>query len=362
MIIANDLQKYLNSCRLAASDYRKAINPQHNRNMMNSFFRKVILPITLASLLAACENSSTPDKSWENAAKGVYSGSLSKDGKYAVIGSIHHGGSLWTANDGERKYDWNHQQGQYSNIIASGFSPEGAFALTADHQTMVLWDTATGESITFWTAPNEVMSVDLTPNGTYALLGLGDYSAVLFDVKRGGIQRTFYHTDRVRAVALSADGKLAITGSEDETARLWDMNTGKALFSWKHEGEVVTVAISPDGTKAFSVAKYDKAVLWDTSTGEEIGRLALTASALKRGQAFTTARFSADGKRILTGNSSRLVQLWDTKTLSKIASWEVPKRDPWKPTGASIVAVSFSDKNNEYYAIASNGFTHRLKL
>jgi len=335
--------------------------PRLTFGLLNVLFRKIIIPIIIVSLPTACENASKPDKSWESAVKGVYSAALSNDGQFSVVGSIHHGGSMWTVKNGERKFDWNHQQGQYTNIIASGFSPEGSFALTADHQTMVLWDTTSGAAITFWTAPNEVMSIDLTPNGNYALLGLEDYSAVLFDVKRGGIERTFYHTDRVRSVALSADGQLAITGSEDQTARLWDMNTGEALFNWKHDGEVVTVAITPDGKKAFSVAKYDKAMLWDIETGKAIGDLPLQASALKRGQAFTSAEFSADGKRLLTGNASRLVQLWDTKTLSKIASWELPKRDPWKPTSAAVVALSFSEKKNVYYAIASNGFTHRLK-
>jgi WD40 repeat protein len=312
-------------------------------------------------LLAACSDGSGPEQSWEVAVKGVYSGALSSDGQLSIIGSITHGGSLWETAKGERKFNWNHQQGQYSNIIASGFSPEGLFALTADHQTMVLWDTSTGKALTFWTAPNEVMAIDLTANGNFALLGLEDYSAVLFDVKRGGIQHTLHHRDRVRSVALSDDGRLAITGSEDQTAKLWDINTGKELFSWSHEDEVITVAIAPNGDKALSVAKYDKAMIWNTVSGAAVGELSLRPSAIKRGQTFTSAVFSADSRYLLTGNSDRVVQLWDTQTLKPVARWVVPKRDPWMPTSASIVAVSFSRANNQYYAIASNGYTHRLK-
>ena len=323
--------------------------------------RRFVPLLTLVLLAGGCDSGSSPDKSWETAVKGSYSAALSNDGKLSIIGSITHGGSLWDTARGERRFNWNHQQGQYSNIIASGFSPEGQFALTADHQTMVLWDTSSGQAITFWTAPNEVMSVDLSPNGNYALLGLEDYSAVLFDVKRGGIQRTFYHQDRVRSVALSDDGKRAISGSEDQTAKLWDVNSGEELFSWPHEDEVITVAITAAGDKALSVAKYDKAMIWDTQTGKAIGKLPLASTAIKRGQAFTSAAFSADGKLLLTGNSDRLVQLWDTSKLKELARWTVPKRDPWKPTSASVIAVSFSNKPKQYYAIASNGFSHRLK-
>lgn len=332
----------------------------HSNTNPAYIYCRFISLLLIALLSTGCDSGAAPSKSWETAVKGVYGASLSNDGKLSIIGSITHGGSLWDTARGERKFNWNHQQGEYSNIIASGFSPDGSFALTADHQTIVLWDTNSGKALTFWTAPNEVMSIDLTPAGNYALLGLEDYSAVLFDVKRGGIQRTFYHKDRVRSVALSDDGELAITGSEDQTARLWQVKSGEQLFSWQHEDEVVTVAIAPNGSKALSVAKYDKAVVWDTNSGKAIGKLPLVPTAIKRGQAFTSAAFSANSRLLLTGNSDRLVQLWDANKLKQLASWTVPKRDPWKPTGASIVAVSFSDKSNQYYAIASNGFTHRL--
>lgn len=328
--------------------------------MINNRPHLTYIPFILAlALFTGCSADDT-HKSWEHAYKGVYSAALSNDGTRGIIGSITHGGSLWDLQQGERRFDWNHKQGEYSNIIASAFSPEGSYALTADHQTMVLWNTQTGAALTFWTAPNEVMSVDLTREGNYALLGLEDYSAVLFDVKRGGIERSFYHTDRVRSVALSADGKLAISGSEDETARLWEVTTGKQLFLWQHGDEVVTVAMAPDGSKAFSVAKYDKAVIWNTQTGTAVAELPLKPTAVKRGQAYTSAEFSNDGQRLLTGNSDRQVQLWDTNTGKEIASWIVPKRDPWKPTGASIVALSFSNNANEFFAVASNGFTHLL--
>lgn len=315
----------------------------------------------LLGTIAGCDAGSAADKSWEVAVKGTYSASLSDDGRLATIGSIMHGGSLWQTERGERRFNWNHREGEYSNIIASGFSPDGRFALTADHQTMVLWSTESGKPLTFWTAPNEVHSLDLSASGNYALLGLGDFSVVLFDVKRGGIERSFYHENRVRSVALSDDGRLAVSGSDDQTAKLWDLQAGKALFTWQHDAEVLTVAISPRGGRALTVAKYDKAVVWDTATGKPVGELPLSSTAIKRGQAFVSAAFSADGRQLLTGNSDRLVQLWSVADMSLVAQWTVPKRDAWKPTGAAVVAVSFSVQDKQYFAVASNGFLHRLR-
>ncbi|WP_240472889.1 WD40 repeat domain-containing protein [Dasania marina] len=311
--------------------------------------------------LSACDAGKAPEHSVEVAVKGLYSGAISNDGKLSVIGSIHHGGSLWRSSQNERLYNWNHKQGEYSNIIASGFSPEGDFALTADHQTMVLWSTQSGKALTFWTSPSQVHDIALSNNGNFAFLGLHDDSAVLFDVKRGGVKRSFYHRNRVTAVALSDDGKLALTGSDDSDAKLWDVNSGKALFTWQHADEVVTVALTSTGDKAFTVAKYDKAALWDTQTGKLLGELPLRASSLRRGLSFTAAKFSSDGKQLLTGSSDRKVQLWDVKTLQPLASWTVPKRDLFKPTSASIVAVGFSAISGKYLALASNGFSHVLK-
>ena len=312
-------------------------------------------------LLNGCGQGQAPSKSIEVAVKGLYSGALSDDGKLGVIGSIHHGGSLWRTTQNERLFNWNHKAGDTTNIIASGFSPEGDYALTADHQTMVLWSTTDGKALTFWTAPNEVLDVDLTSNGNFAFLGLGDNSAVLFDVKKGGIKRSFYHNNRVSAVALSDDGQLALTGDDDGVAKLWDVQQGKMLFEWTHEDQIVSVALSPQGDKAVTVAKYDKAVVWNTQTGKAINQFDLALSMVRRGQAFTSIRFSNDGKQLLTGNSDRKVQLWDSKTLTELSSWTVPKRDPWKPTSASIVAVSFSATSKQYIALSSNGFSHTLK-
>ena len=319
------------------------------------------LTFFLSLALTGCDNGKSPAASIEQAAVGNYSAALSNDGHHALIGSINHGGSLWDLQQDERLYDWNHKKGEFTNIVACAFSPDGNYAITADHQTLVLWSTTDGKAMTYWSAPSDVLAVTLTTNGNYALLGLGDYTAALFNVKQGGVQRIFRHQDRVGSVSMSEDGHLALTGSEDQTAVLWNVDTGEALQRWQQDDDIVTVALSADGSKAFTVAKYDSAVLWDTSTGKKLGALPLRASAVKRGLAFTSARFSHDGNYLLTGDADRQVQLWDANTLQQIDLWTVPKRSLMKPTSAAVLAVAFADNDRTFYAVTSNGFTHRLR-
>jgi WD40 repeat protein len=65
--------------------------------------------------------------------------------------------------------------------------------------------------------------VAFSPDGRYALAGLDNNIAYLWDVKTGQELRQFIgHSGPVNAVAFSPDGNYILTGSEDGTARLWD--------------------------------------------------------------------------------------------------------------------------------------------
>lgn len=329
--------------------------------MLSHIAKAVSFGLILA--LAGCSDKG-PSKSWEVAAKGTYQASFAPNGKYFVVGSIAHGGSLWRTKDKERLYNWNHQKGDAeTNVIAAAISPAGKYGFTADHLTMVLWQVSNGQAQTYWSAPAEVTDVVLAPEAKFALLALDNHQVVMFDVKRGGVLRRMHHDDRVRSLDINKAGTLAISGSADQTAKVWDLKSGKAKYTFKHDDEVRLVAMAPSATRALSVSKYDKAKLWSLKSGKLIAEIPMGSKfALDRGQSFGAAKFSKTGKFLLTGSSDRLVQLWDLrkKVPKEVARWKLPKRDAWKPTGAPVVDLAFGPKGN-YYAIAANGFLHLLK-
>lgn len=311
--------------------------------------------------LIGCTDGAKPSRSLEVASIGVQSGAFTADGNFAVVGSVHQGGSLWSLENNERLFNWNHQTDQLSTLVAADFSPDGKWALSAEVHTLVLWNREDGSAPRYWTAPGEVLDVALSTDGNFALLGMSDHTAVIFDIRRGGIKRKFQHQGRVRSVDLSDDGRIAITGSEDGSAIVWDINTGKQLFEFSHDEEVSLVLISPDGKRALSSAKYDKTLIWDTNTGEMLGELPIPKQKLIRGVKFNTAQFNEEGTLLLTGLPNREVQLWNLSSLQEIEKWLVPKRSPWKPTSAAIVAVSFTNNPKQFKAMASNGFIHHLE-
>ena len=322
--------------------------------------QRTLLLASSLLLVVACSNDNGPVSSIEVAVKGAQAAAISDDGKYAIIGSVHHGGSLWRISDGERLYNWNHKKGELTTIVAADFSSDGRWALTANPHTLVLWSMQDGSSTRYWTAPGTILSIALSSDGNYALLGLDDQSAVLFDIQRGGIKRTFLHENRVRSVALSKDNKTALTGSEDSTASVWNVNSGKLINTMKHDDDVQQVALSSDGLIALSASQYDKAIIWDARNGNSLGEVPLAAEKLNRGIRFTSAQFNEDGSQLITGRPDQTVQLWDVTSMQEIDRWKLPKRDAWKPTSAAVVAVSFSRDKNTYIAVASNGFIHTL--
>ncbi|SMF12266.1 hypothetical protein SAMN02745866_00767 [Alteromonadaceae bacterium Bs31] len=324
-------------------------------------FTKQLTTLSIILLLQACMQAEQPAHSLEVAVKGMHSGALSEHGELAVIGSINHGGSLWRIQSEERLFNWNHRKGEFSTIVAADFSSDGRWALTADPAALVLWNTQSGEGTRYWNAPGEILDAELGPGANTALLGLSDHSAVLFDIQKGGIKQTLRHGNRVRSVDMTEDGRLALTGSEDYTATSWDLNSGKMIASLKHEDEVQLVKLAKDASIALSVSKYDKALLWEPRSGNIIGEVPLKAEHLKRGLSFTSAAFNKDNSYLLTGRPDQVVQLWKIPELYEVQRWRLPKRDKWKPTSASVIALSHSSDPNIFFALASNGFVHQLQ-
>lgn len=321
---------------------------------------KLFFTLLFCVALFACDRAQKPTRSIEVASIGLHAASLSEHSEYAAVGSIYHGASFWHVTDAERVYNWNHSADEATTVIASDFSDNHQWVLTADPHTMVLWNANNGKGERYWTAPAEILDVELNQDGRLALLGLSDHTAVIFDIQRGGILRTFSHKNRVRSVDFSRDGRIAITGSEDYSASIWNTQSGERISTIKHEDDVQLVKLSDDGRIALSVSKYDKALLWRTDNNEQIAEIPLRAEHLRRGIRFTSARFSSDNQYLLTGRPDRIVQLWQISPIKEVNRWKLPKRNAWKPTSTAVIDVGFSTSKHQFYAIGSSGFVHTL--
>ena len=329
--------------------------------------RICMLVLFLLQTLGACSDHEAPVSQYEHASQGVYAAALTNGGEKLVIGSINHGGSLWSTRDSERLYNWNHRQGEFSQITQIGFSEDQGFVVTAGPQDLVLWNAETGEGDALWSTYSEILDIAVLRDAEFVLMGLSDHSAKLFDLKNGGTRRIYHHQDQVNTVDVFKPGNIAVTGSNDRLVKIWALNPGKLsgeaqqpLHTLEHNEAVQIARLSPDGSLLFTMAQYDGARIWDPITGQLKLELGLGDFAKKRGTLIRSAQFSNDGKLLLTGTSDRIIRLWDVESGDVMRTWQTPKRNGMDPQGLSVLALAFNAEGG-YSAVTSDGVHHRLR-
>jgi WD40 repeat protein/serine/threonine protein kinase/DNA-binding XRE family transcriptional regulator len=180
-------------------------------------------------------------------------------------------------------------------------------------------------------------AITLNPDSALAQAQLSDVAYT-----PGTVRRFIGNNDDVLAVDISPDGRTALSGSKDRTVRHWDFETGEILWQGEeHENSVSDVDISPDGQIAASVSD-DATILWDVSTGQIIRKLD------GHEENISSVAFGPDGKRMVTAGwgDESFVILWD------VASGEIIDRFPSKsrvegitftPDGSSVLYAGFDD-------------------
>ncbi|WP_108125709.1 WD40 repeat domain-containing protein [Saccharospirillum mangrovi] len=306
------------------------------------------MAICVATALAGCWYQ-TPEQHWEVATGGAYSGGLSHDGNRLVVGSIHQGGSYWTTRPPARQFDWNHQAGSYNEILYSQFSGDSAVALTADYFNLVTWNTATGESLAFWNAPARIEAIDLSADGRFALLGLNNGKAVLFDAVNGGVLREFLHDGPVLSVSLSADASRALTGGEDQTARLWDVRDNQLIQRFDLPNQVTLVALSDDGQRALLAPASEVASVWNVSVRRKLVDLPTDKYRLY------SARFiGAD--LLLLGSTNRDIFQYRLSTGELVDHWRIGSF--WQNAFRSATVLDMTWQNDRLLALGSDGYLY----
>lgn len=317
--------------------------------------RKLACLLLLSLGLIACQSGDQSDSKKVHAAGGVIAASISQDGRLALIASVNHPSILWDLDKQEPLYNWNNSKKQGA-IIATAFSPEGKFALTAEEKNVALWNTKTGQTEAYWLIKSPILSIALGQGGHYALVGFTENKAEYIDLHDGRSIRRFKHQDKVNTVAISNNERYALTGSDDKTAILWNTQTGQTIHTWPHKKRVTLVRISPDNRYALSNASQEDVMLWDMRTGKKIHQLNSAPMTL------SAASFSPDGRYLATGNLPQSLILWDLATGKSVKTWRLSKPTQWKPSATIIRAIRFSADGRHLITEDSRGEQHAWKL
>ncbi len=311
----------------------------------------------LLLLLSACTEDDSILEDWEHSFSGLYTATISYNGRYSVISSFKEGASYWDLEKKERLYNWNHGKTSESAIEHVAFSPNGSHVITADLRAFVVWDTSNGEALGFWSVDADIMDVAIADNGKFVLLGLKDGRAMHINQEtQRRLEVIAHREERVTTVDLSADGSIAVTGGNDRRVVVWNSITGKEQHTFDYDSRIKLVSIDHKNKKLFMATENKKAFIHDLKKGTQLSQIAFKP----RQGLVSEARFSTDGKTVLLGFPGRDLSLWDSQNGNLIRAWRAPNRTVGlSPQSATVYAVAFAKDNKSILAQASNGLGRR---
>ncbi len=189
-------------------------------------------------------------------------------------------------------------------------------------------------------------------NGNGILVARSSGKVMYFEPRTSRRLEFLGHQEKVNSIDISPNGKFALTGGNDYIAYLWSTETGQIIHTFTHPTRVTKVALDDEGRFAFTADSQDKSQIWNVQTGQPVSAL----NYISRQKIFTDAEFSKDGKYLLTGSPSRKSYLWDVQTGDQLQAIQVASRETVSPPTAVVYGVAFMPDGN-MVTTSSSGLT-----
>ncbi len=317
-----------------------------------------VLWLIVISLLNGCFFSSDSERQWDLALEGTSAIALSRDARFALLYSKQQHLQLWDLNQNKLLARLGIQDPEQNIISLIRFSDNGRFAVTATQTNFAVWDLAWSQSTGLWSISDGlIQDIALGNNGDEVLIGLSNGKAIFIDLVTGRRLEFLAHVEKVNSVSLSPNGKYALSGGNDHNAYFWSTESGQILQQFEHEQRVGTVELQRDGLYALTSDSGNNAIIWDLKTGKEVSQL----SSWTRQLIFSSARFSDDGTRLVTGSPSSRMVTWDTQSGKRIEGFEVEMLKDVRPPRGVVYDAAF-ESNQRVLSASSAGVVQAWNL
>jgi WD40 repeat protein len=174
----------------------------------------------------------------------VSSAQFSHDGKKIVL-TI--GKAVWVWDVSQKKFLFKMDDPDHYFYQNAVFSPDDMTIITVPLQNgfIRIWDAATGRGlhelrgdipdaiVTENRPDNENRCFAIGPDRKKIVVGSGDGSVKLWDIRSGRLLQTFKgHTDYINGLAFSPDGRNILSLSQDNTIKVWDTKKPGLRYSF----------------------------------------------------------------------------------------------------------------------------------
>ena len=168
-----------------------------------------------------------------------------------------------------------------------------------------------------------VRAAALSPDGRTVVVGDDQGTVRFLNLESGAITTAVAaHAGAVIETGVTPDGTSAVTSGEDGKSLVWNLATHRVRMSLVgHAGPIRGQAISPDGSTLYT-GSFDTTILASDLSGKRgFVRSFIGAQSNPALGAWNVA-ISPNGRVLAVGGSDGKANLWDTRSLRKLGSFQ----------------------------------------
>lgn len=282
---------------------------------------------------------------------------FSRNGKLIVAGGGRGGKSGrvagWEVETGERLLTMGEE---YDTILTADLSADQTLlAIGSPSKLIKVYDVASNELLYEIKKHSEwITQVAFSPDGV--LLATADRNGGLhiWEAQSGN---PFYsldgHKQSITDLSWRADSNILVTSSEEGAVRTWEMVNGKQVKTWNaHANGTLSAYFDPKGN-IVTGGRDKKVKLWQGD-----GKAISTLSDFK--EIVMEVCFSNDGSRVIAGDWSGKVSVWNAKDGKKIGDLSANPHDLVTLEKQATIAVSEAKHVVEMARLSLQPFTESL--
>jgi WD40 repeat protein/transcriptional regulator with XRE-family HTH domain len=234
---------------------------------------------------------------------------VSPDGRYWAVVGKQGEVRVWEARSQTLHRVWQAHTGM---VWSLAFDPVGRSLATGSHDGNIkLWDLERGALL--WTGwhSNNINRVAFAPDGGLLASSGTDAAVRLWDPKQGTLIQTLPHPDPVCAIAWNMDGRLFATGDIEGCIRVWEIQKNQTATCISaiagHTDWIIGLAFAPDGGILAS-ASWDLTIkLWEVAGGHL--RQTLTGHTDR----IQSLVWGSDSRMLASSSRDTTIWLWDAE-------------------------------------------------